>query len=159
MSFWKEREYQLFQTVGYYYNYDVYHKGDTVKYSYSYEQKSYSLRNDSLKISFQLNLESNPHYEGPMRKFVMDILHIIYWDTIPPLYGNQVFFDIVALRTVPYPWETILIPEKEILGKIFYDIVDIVIGMPKSIVYFNYQFGIVSFTDKQNKQWRFESFN
>lgn len=149
-------EADLFQTdSSYLFRYDVFEEGDTVRYLYFGENKTFQLYNDSLNIHFSHELRARPYYMDPEKQYIADVLSI--WLRNPEnqnrLHG--VFYHVVNQRTWPTASETVYSPSKVLLDKVFNDVYYSDYANSISEVYYNYEFGIVSFTDRDGKTWRF----
>ncbi len=138
--------------------YNVYEPGDTVKYRYSFQSKNFKIRNDSLKIEFKFNLESRPYYLMPKNEYVADVIEIFLMDPGPEYIYSQVFYHETNTRTWQSSWNYQPISEKVILNKTFQNVLFVGFNNPLSVVNFNYQYGIISFTDFSGKLWRFDKF-
>jgi hypothetical protein len=147
---------QLYRVTSYRYN--VYSPGDTVTYHYLTQSKSFSFIQDSLKIEFNLILGAMPYYSEPKSEYVADVLNIWMKDPNVAFTRRQVFSHVTNQRTWPEIWINEWSSEKVILNRIFYDVFRNVFSNPLSKVHFNYEYGIVSFTDFSGKLWRFERF-
>ncbi len=140
-----------------FYKYNVYELGDTVTYYYSSQIKFFIIKNDSLAIRFHLDLEAKPYYSDPHEEYVADVLSIFYHNIGTNGFGS-VFYHKTNPRTWPDTWTLTPLNEKTIMSRKFYDVLHNQYNNPLSIVFFNYRFGIVSFTDNSGKLWRFERF-
>jgi len=150
---------------GFLLRYDVYEEGDTVKYSYVEENRSFFLEAASLDINMNISLRARPYYSDPESKAVADVINIFcnYPEPVTDSINNlvlsssQVFFHIVDQRTWPTPLSTQRYDaELVVLGRTFKDVYQNEIAGPKSKILYNYEFGIISFTDHTGKTWRFE---
>lgn len=150
----------LFQSTGNtLYKYDVFEVGDTVLYRYTSEIKSFEIQNDSLDMRFSVSLAARPYYPEPENEFIADVLNIYCNNPDPNITSSQVFYHETSTRTWPTSWNSDVIEEIEIMGRSFTEVYNIDFINPISVVHFNYEFGIISFTDMNGKLWRFESFN
>lgn len=140
----------------YLFKYNVYETGDTVKYHYSFQSKNFIIRNDSLNIEFDFSLEAKPYYIEPKNEYVADIINISCMDPGPEYLFKQVFYHETNTRTWPTSWNYQSIREKVILNKTFRDVLNVGFHDPLSTVNFNYEYGIISFTDFSGKLWRFD---
>ncbi len=137
------------------YKYNVYEPGDTVLYKYAGEIKRFKLQNDSLGMVFDLSLRARPYYEDPEQGYVADVLEIICSNPDSENSYSTVFYHVVDRRTWPFYIPSEVISGIEIIERLFYDVY---LGLyDKSEVYFNFEYGIVSFTDRDENLWRFES--
>lgn len=148
-------------STGTYFRYDVYEVGDTVRLNYAKEGKYMKLRNDSLDFFFNVGLVAEPHHQFLEENFVADRLNIRFNKTGEFSSNSIVFFHTINQRTWP---EISSMPDTlatiDLLGREFQTVLhNSTFGYtPKSDVYFNYDFGIVYFTDHAGKAWRFDKF-
>ena len=153
------QESQVILTNGTLFHYDVYEPGDTVRYGYRSQYKSFHLRNDSLDLSFTISLAARPYYSDPTSSYVADVTSILRNVSGVPYSLVQVFYHVLNQRTWP---EVFLSAENigflAIFNKNFDDVLLTEYFGSKPMVYFNYDVGIVSFTDHTDKQWRFDRF-
>ncbi len=152
-------EFDLFSSSSTYIKYDIFELGDTVEYDYRAEIKRFSLTNDSLSMTFNMSLSSKPYYNDPESQAVADVLTIFCTTLNDPFSGFSVFYDLTNQRTYPSPFTNISIDELELFGRTFQDVIVTDYTEPKSLIQFNYEFGIISFTDHEGKTWRFEALN
>ncbi|HMT55103.1 MAG TPA: hypothetical protein PKD16_18855 [Saprospiraceae bacterium] len=138
------------------FTYNVYQAGDIVNYHYSRQYKTFLISNDSSGLEFICSLESTPYYTEPQKKFVADVFNVIIKNPNDQNSFRQVFYHITNQRTWPITTNTPPISEKIILNRTFQDVLIDDFTNPLSIVHFNYEFGIISFTDFDGKLWRFE---
>lgn len=141
------------------FRYDVFEEGDTVKYTHTRESKYFIITNDSLSLSFSLSLSSRPYYPDPESRAVADVLNIFLRDSIDATRSSQVFYHLTNPRSYPNPSLNPPVENVEIWGRIFDEVLMHDFQNPKSIIQFNYEFGMVSFTDFSGKLWRFDSMN
>lgn len=150
-------EQDLFEsTGGVLFKYDVIEEGDTVRYAYSNQIKRFRINNDSLNLNFDLALEARPYYPDPEQNYIADVLTIFCKDPNNSLIGTQVFYHETDSRTWPTSWNATAIPEIDFLGRAFLDVYYNDYIDAKSALYFNYEEGIVSFTDIDGRLWRLE---
>ena len=76
-------------------------------------------------------------------------------DPEDPLRATRVFHHLTDPRTYPSFAPPLIIEELEIFEKNFQNVILYDHSSPESIVKFNYEVGIVSFTDLNGKTWRF----
>lgn len=139
-------------------HYNVFEEGDTVIYDYRSESKSILIFNDSLAVKLGIYLSAEPLYQTPDIDVVADVLSLKYFNLNSQNSSTQVLKHIMNLRTWPTLYYIPLIAEIEILGVTFYNVVDNNVSQHESTVKFNYEFGVISFIDRQGKLWRFEEF-
>lgn len=151
-------EEDLFESIGSkYYTYDVFEEGDTVVYEFNTEVKRFKLESTALDMQFSLSLRATPYYLNPESEAVADIMEILLpTPNSPSFYEQQVFRHEVNTRSYPNSFNNEPIPEIELLGRTFTEVIWNDYANPISQVYFNFEYGIVSFTDYNGKQWRFE---
>jgi len=143
-------------------DHNVYEPGDTVRYHFSAERKTISLENDSLEVKFELSVAATPYFADLEKGYVADVTRILLYTPMSTFVAVSVFNHIVNQRTWPSAssstiehYDTLFVFNME-----FHDVLknSYVFLPPPSIVYFNYDVGIVSFTDHFGKRWRFERF-
>lgn len=133
-----------------------YFYSDSIKYHFSFQTKLFTIRNDSLKIEFIFSLESLPYFIEPKKEYVADIINITLMDPGIEYTYREVFYHVTNNRTWPSSWQYQAIKEKKILNRIFQDVLHNEFQDPLSFVYFNYKYGIISFTDLSGKLWIFD---
>jgi hypothetical protein len=110
---------------------------------------NYVLENDSLMIHFYMKLYVVPDLTNPTQKMVADL----FW--IRGDFYN--YSDYIDIRTSSFKKKNVInnfnINNRDFTDVSFNDSSDPFIKM-----YFNYDYGIVSFKDKKGKTWRFERF-
>jgi hypothetical protein len=142
-----------------YYKYDVFEEGDTVVYEFNTEIKTFNLVSTALGMQFRLRLRAMPYYGDPESEAVADIMEISLPFLNSPNFSSQIVFrHEVDTRSYPTSFNNEPIPEIEIFDRAFTEVIWNDYTNPISQVYFNFEHGIVSFTDYQGKQWRFEDF-
>lgn len=142
-----------------YYKYDVFEEGDTVVYEFNTEIKTFNLESTALGMQFRLRLRAMPYYGDPESEAVADVMEIsLPVPNSPNFSSQQVFRHEVNTRSYPTSFNNEPIPEIEIFDRTFTEVIWNDYANPISQVYFNFEYGIVSFTDYQGKQWRFENF-
>jgi hypothetical protein len=110
-------------------------------------------------MQFRLRLRAMPYYADPESEAVADILEIsLPFLNSPNFSSQQVFRHEVDTRSYPESFNNEPIPEIEIFDRTFIEVIWNDYTNTISQVYFNFEYGIVSFTDYQGKQWRFEDF-
>lgn len=150
-------EQPLFQSSGSkYFKYDVNEPGDTVHYSFRTEIKTLQMDCVDLNMKLRLSLSAKPYYTDPESEAVADIMEIFLQNPSIPGSSSQVFRHEINTRSYPETFNNEAIPEIEFLGRSFQDVIWNNYFMPLSQVYFNFNHGMVSFTDHDNKVWRFE---
>lgn len=156
-AIFKIDEQGLFQSDGAkYFRYDVEEPGDTVHYLFNTEIKSLNLECGPLDMKFRLSLTARPYYPDPESQTVADILEINLQLPAGNGAAARVFYHEVDTRSYPDSFNNEPIPEIELLGRTFNEVIWNNYFNPTSEVYFNFEYGIVSFTDHDGKQWRFE---
>lgn len=139
--------------------YDVNVPGDTVRYCYQAEKKSFVLEHKEKDLRFILTIESSLDYNLSAPGKVSDVFNIWYSYPDPPPYGaSQVFFATIALRTGSYTDQNIDIPEMRVFGKTFSDVERTNFSSPSVVVWYNQTEGIVCFKAPDGRRWRFDGF-
>jgi len=152
-------ELDLFQTdSSYLYGYNVFEEGDTVRYLYFAEYKFFRIYNDSLNISFSHRLKAHPYHGEPQNRYIADVLSIWWRNPDNQYQSHSVFNHVINQRTWPLIYEPEFYPSIDFFDEEFKDVYYSDYQDPKSEVYYNYEYGIVSFSDIEGKVWRFENF-
>lgn len=141
-------------------NYDVFEDGDTVQYAYESERETFLLTNDSLTLTFKVDLTATPYSADPESRFVADVLEV--WRSTTGSYPfRQVFLHVLNQRTWPQ-MSTVIedVGTISIFNKTFSNVLvtnySPFFESPR--IYFNYEIGIVSFEYPEGNTWRFERF-
>lgn len=158
--FFSVEEEDIFESNGSnYYRYDVFEEGDTVVYEFNTEIKTFNLESTALGMQFRLRLRAMPYYADPESEAVADVMEVSLPFLNSPNFSSQIVFrHEVDTRSYPTSFNNEPIPEIEIFDRTFTEVIWNDYTNPISQVYFNFEYGIVSFTDYQGKQWRFEDF-
>lgn len=139
------------------YRYDVYAQGDTVKYCYTTEYDSYSLKNEANNLYFSVKLEAHPYHADPESGKVADVLNIFLRDTIEIGKSYQVYYQTIAQRSFPQQYDgNTVYPQINFWGRDFSNVAITNFSTPYRLLYYNQEFGIVAFTDHNGKLWRFK---
>ena len=138
------------------YRYDVVEEGDTVKYLYRFETKGFTIENDVLDMTFRLSLSAEPYFADLESEKVADVLTMFCDDPDPEIFSSGVFNHVTDVRSWDMAYNNDPVDQMEIMGRTFSDVLSNDYPDPKSKVFFNYEFGILSFTDLEGKRWRFE---
>jgi len=135
------------------YRYDVFEQGDTIRYNYIKEIKTFTAQNDDLNMTFEMRLEAQPYKLDPASKAIADVLEIYLLNpensTLSLLLSHE-----INTRDFPESFNNVRIEQKEILGELFYNVYESDFGTLQSKIDFNPEFGILSFTDKEGSLWR-----
>jgi len=159
-------ESDLFKTdSAFLYKYDVIEAGDTITYQYTVESKRFYIKNKELDIIFSFNLRATPYRKDPETRYVADVVEVGYSKPNNNNSSRRVFFHVLNQRSWPEINSALggaIMKHSDtvkILDKDFYNVYSNEYYQdPKLKIYFNYEFGILSFTDRNNKLWRFKSF-
>ena len=128
-------------------------------YEFNTEIKTFNLESTALGMQFRLRLRAMPYYADPESEAVADVMEISLPFLNSPSFSSQIVFrHEVDTRSYPTSFNNEPIPEIEIFDRTFTEVIWNDYTNPISQVYFNFEYGIVSFTDYQGKQWRFEDF-
>jgi hypothetical protein len=139
--------------------YDVFEIGDTVRYCYQAEKKSFLLKNAKEDIELGLSIEAKPDYNNLHPGVVSDEFNIWYNNPDPPPFSSsQVFYATIDVRTASYSDNNIVIPQMEVFGKTFFNVEKTNFSNPAIIVWYNRTEGIVCFIDPQGRRWRWSGF-
>lgn len=139
------------------YRYDVIEPGDTIRYNYTKEIKSFSAINDSLGITFEFSLEAQPFEPDPESKAIADVLRISY--IVSPIIKSLLLSHEIDTRTYPESFNNPPLDQKDILGETFFNVIESDFGTAQTKIDFNVEFGILSFLDKADKLWRLKEIN
>lgn len=140
--------------------YNVYLPGDTVRYSYDYEYRHAGLYCEELDVRFTVNLKAEPYHPDPTTEYVADVLNVFIYNQGSTTKSTQVFWHVLDQRTWPEVFSaTSNIASLNVFDQVFQNVFVTNISNPISKVYFNYDVGIVSFTDHAGKRWRFDRFS
>jgi hypothetical protein len=153
-------ENDVFLTVsGTLYKYNIVEEGDTVKYHYRSQIKSFIIKNDSLNMHLSLRLSASPYHIDPESRYVADVLNIFCTDPEESFRSGQVFYHVTDARSWPTYSKNEPIDQIEFINRKFYNVLKNDFTNPLSNIYFNYEYGIVSLTDFSGNLWRFEALN
>jgi len=142
-----------------FFRYDVFEIGDTVSYSYTTEQKKYRLVNNSLSLSFELNLRAEPFFTDSEAVVMLDVLNVALKDPTNASLSDEAFCFTIDPRSSPFIPSNPPINSVEIGGRIFQNVLTSPLENSTSVMNLNYEFGILSFTDPDGNLWRFASLN
>lgn len=149
----------LFRGVTYLSKFGVHEPGDTIRYCYRFEHKTYTLKNDSLGTFFNLRIAACPYDADPLKEYISDKLDLGYyrWDT-NLIFWRNVFCKTIDQRTFPEINDNLEnFPSLLILGREFQNVERSKNPVHLNEIFFNTTEGLVSFRDFSNKKWRFES--
>jgi len=138
---------------------DVFEIGDTVNYTYKTEQKIYRLINNSLSLFFDLRLRAEPFFTDSEAVVMLDVLNVSLKDPTNASPSDEAFCFTIDPRSSPFIPANPPINSVEIGGRIFQNVLTSHLENSPSVMHFNYEFGILSFTDPNGKEWRFASLN
>ena len=135
---------------------NVYDDSTGVRSSYSSQFLDDTLRSAALNTEFIVRLRARPNLANPGSRDVGDWVEV--WYKSPQVSGfEKVFETVFNQRSWPGDELTLPVGEITIFNRIFQDVwVHQVPGAPGE-VWFNRQYGIVSFTDGSGRQWRFQN--
>lgn len=141
------------------YRYDVCEIGDTVRYIYRGENKFFIINNDSLELNLRLWLDVEAYIQPEVRdsNYIADFLEIYCRTPDSQTTRRLVFSHIINARSWPEEESYVMpISDIEIYGKTFSNVLKMTYKTEITQVMFNYEFGIISFTDLRDKLWRFD---
>jgi len=141
------------------FRYNVYDQGDTVRYEYFPESKSSQLVNESLDLNLRTSLTTQPYYSDPESMTVADVVNVSINEKGNTFRSFVVFTHVFDQRS--WPEENTItenIESIEFFGREFMNVWHTPFNDTYSPVHFNYEFGIVYFTDHEGKGWRFDKF-
>ncbi|MFK8054842.1 MAG: hypothetical protein AB8F78_01880 [Saprospiraceae bacterium] len=134
--------------------YDVNIPGDTVLFKYGAEVRFLDLVNDSLNLRFGVNLYASTFGKESYKPTkVADLMKIWFIQYGEPRVSGLVLEDYINLRTSEIVPDTIIYEDVEYYGREFKDAFCTPFEDPVSYVCFNYEIGIISFTDLDGKLW------
>ncbi len=139
-----------------FFKYNVFEEGDTVEYPYTSQVKRLVLSSDSLNLRLDLSLTARPYYPDPESRNVADIMNIFCGVPDTTFSSVQVFYHETDQRTYPSTWNPEVLDEITFHGRTFTDVFNNDFIDAKLQVYWNYEFGIVAFTDLTDNLWRFK---
>jgi hypothetical protein len=138
---------------------DVFVTGDTVRYCYQTESKSFFLENAQEDLKLKVSIDARPDYDDPAPGKVSDEFNIWYIFPDPsPFYSIQVYFATIDQRTGSFSDHNIEIPQLEVFGKTFTDVEKPSFNSTHITIWYNRAEGIVSFIDANGKKWRWDGF-
>lgn len=141
------------------YRYNVYERGDTVRYIYKADNKSFYLINDDHNLKFHFELRPVIYGEDPETNFVGDVLNIWRHDAKVPTQAAGILSVLVDQRTLPnYFKQSKNIGTQIYFGKSFDDVFEKANNSYITEALFNFKEGLVVFQDHNNKTWRFDRF-
>ncbi|MCG8577006.1 MAG: hypothetical protein MI810_19150, partial [Flavobacteriales bacterium] len=143
--------------------------------SWTIQSKETELINDSLDLTFLLELKTEPDRADSYPKKFCDKLFLwtvsypneeekeyILFDIKKTTISRHALFQcIVDNRTSEYSSSCTLIDSTVVLGRTFYDVLrqDSYGSENDYSILFNYEYGILAFRDYENKYWRFSHFS
>ena len=133
--------------------YDVFEQGDTIKYKYEFERITVHLSSLPLNMNFYFSLDAKPYRDDIDAGFVADVTAIYLDLENKPETRLLVFRDITEQRSWPSSTTIESLNEYTCHGEVFNDVLYSDSPTANSDVFFNYEYGIVSFTDRDGKKW------
>ncbi len=137
--------------------YSYFEQGDTVLLNHTSETKKFVVSNESFQLTFNLTLSANPYAPDPENGYVADVLNIFCVDPDNSLNASQVFYHETDNRTWPSTWNPDPLDELTLIDSTFTEVYNNDFVMPKNVINFNYEFGILSFNGVDGRLWRFEN--
>ncbi|MFK8058108.1 MAG: hypothetical protein AB8F78_18415 [Saprospiraceae bacterium] len=128
---------------------------DTVIYTYGSQSKDFYLSNDSLNLRFYIDLSVYVYDVQSENLEICDHLEV-WFKYDDNRLRTQVLRDVTNERTLLESWWQVEYEDIELLGRGFEDVFYSRFSNPVSFVRFNYELGIISFTDLDNKMWVYE---
>ncbi len=147
-------QFGLFSPKGVLYRYSVHSPGDTVRYGFEAEAIHARIENEQLNVNFWYGLQARPYYPDPESGYVADVTDVSLQYPDEPLRSSQIFTQVTNQRTWPtMSGSTDTLAEYWCHGLKYENVLHGSFSNPLSDVYFNYQYGIVSFTDHDGQKW------
>lgn len=142
------------------YFYNVHHAGDTVIYDYTSTGDYISLRDDSATYVLNLYLKPHPYIPASHRDSIRAIDELTIFMAQPPVQQSwSVFSKVTDFRDMAAEdrllWGPNIIEDSITFFQItFQDVEHTNYWQPKGLAYFNPTYGIVAFSDLNQKLWR-----
>lgn len=142
-----------------FYKYDVYTTGDSVKYTYGAQEKSFELDFEALDLNYSLTLRTTLSINDPTAREVLDGMTLARKEQ-GNYYYSFAFYDVIDVRNsqsspiLPYNFGPITFWDKT------FDVAlanEILAGLSIR-EYFNYTDGLLAFEDHDGRVWRFDRF-
>jgi hypothetical protein len=130
--------------------------GEETHYLFRYELKEYVISSDTFGMKLTVHVYAAPYPRDPIPGFVADKFAV--FATVPNSseYFSIVFQAILDPRTWPEAFDYITeLGEVEIFDKPFDNVLQLFAPLDSNAM-FNYDVGVVSFSDVSGKQWRWE---
>ena len=142
-------------TQGCYWKYNVHETGDTVRYCYETTADNIWLKNESQNLILQVQLEAFPSYADPESGKVADILNVLIRDAAKTNTYHQIFNQTIDHRNYPELDDSnTTYAQITFWSQEFSDVVKTDFTLPPYLLYYNWELGIVAFTDHDGKLWR-----
>jgi hypothetical protein len=142
-------------------HYNVHKLGDTVNYYYPFIADKIILQDDAKTYHFDLDLSQKFDVSNRDSIKTIDGLIIFLLQPSAHTYEYEVYFKVINLREDTPPvdyWPTNIVePLRTFLGTTFLNVEHTPFGHPKAVVYYNTTYGIVAFSDYDNKIWRIKT--
>jgi|AntRauTorckE5430_2_1112549.scaffolds.fasta_scaffold27185_2 hypothetical protein len=135
---------------------NIYDDSTGVRSNYNSQYLDDTLRSAALNIEFIVRLRAQPNLANPGSRDAGDWVEV--WYKSPDVTAFQKIFETVFNQR-SWPGDELTPPVEEItiFNRIFQEVwVHQLAGTPAE-VWFNRQYGIVSFTDDSDRQWRFQN--
>lgn len=128
---------------------------DTVVYRYGSQSKIIYLTNDSLGLRFSLHLSAESlDYDLNNPTVVDRLLGWVYFNGAS--LGKNILTHVTNQRDYVGNLNPGVYEDIELFGREFKDVYHNRFSNPASFVRFNYEFGIISFTDEENTVWVYQ---
>lgn len=135
---------------------NIYDDSTGVRTNYVSRYLDDTLRSAALNIEFIVRLRAQPNLANPGSRDVGDWVEVWYKSPDVPAF-EKIFETVFNQRSWPGDELTPPIDEITIFNRIFEDVwVHQIPGTPGE-VWFNRQYGIVSFVDDSGRQWQFQN--
>lgn len=126
------------------------------EYIFNTESKTIIIQNDSIDAIFSFRLTAAPYWLDPLSKAVADLL-LVSWDSYEKQETVHISYNLiyyyVAPRTYPKYNNAPIIEEVEVMGKKYENVIISDSFQNISIISINFDFGLLSFIDRDGKLW------
>ncbi|MEQ8706749.1 MAG: hypothetical protein RIC19_22640 [Phaeodactylibacter sp.] len=135
---------------------NIYDDSTGVRSTFSSEYLDDTLRSPALNLELIVRLRARPNLDNPGSRDVGDWVEVWYKLSGDPTF-RLAFEQVFNQRSWPADELTPPVDELTIFNRIFENVWVHQVPNSPSEIYFNRQYGIVSFTDGSGKLWRFQN--
>lgn len=136
--------------------FNYFEQGDTVFLNHTSQTKRFTIFNESFDLTFNFTLSATPYAPDPENGYVADVVNIFCVDPDNDLNASQVFYHETNQRTWPTTWNPTPLDSLTLIDSTFTEVYNNDFVMPKNVINFNYEFGILSFIGVDGRLWRYE---